>query len=65
MKVACGVWIIAIAIFSTCAVLFTINRMKNSDRLIQAQIEQTQKVTEQVGKPQIVETRYVTVKEGK
>ncbi len=44
-------------------VVFSLNSMKNSNKLVESQIEQNKKITEQIGKPQVVEQRYVYGKE--
>lgn len=58
LKIACLFWVIVIIIMATCAVLFTLNRMKNSDILTQAQVKVYQAQADNVGKPQIIEQRY-------
>lgn len=44
---------------------FSFQAMKNSKRITDAQVEQIKKINEQIGKPQVIEQRYITVKENK
>ena len=45
--------------------LFAFKAMQNSKRITDIQVEQIKKINEQIGKPQIIEQRYITVKEAK
>ena len=56
-----GVYISIITMIAVgvSVVAFALNSMKNSNRLVESQIEQNKKITEQIGKPQVVEQRYM------
>lgn len=52
-----------LVIVGSSVTLFAFKAMQNSKRITDIQVEQIKKINEQIGKPQVIEQRYITVKE--